>query len=232
MPSGVSFGASGECSPVTIGDYVKFMNSDSKDPQIEWTAKSCPLRKAGKGLDLDGFFWMDPAQPIVEVSWPAARSFCRWLTDNELRADRIPAGYQYRLPSEAEWEYCCRAGATSRFSFGDDERELGDHAWYDANSQNRTHPVGTKRPNAWGLYDMHGNVWEWCNDNYEPYKSEAVVNPSGPKTGAVIARRGGSWVNGVNHCRSAYRNFWEPAACFKYLGFRIVLAPDFTGNRP
>jgi len=213
--------------PVTIADYLKFMRSDNRDPQIEWTSKNCPMEKAGKGSDIDGGFWQEPSQPVVEVSWPAVRAYTRWLTEIELNAGRIPSGgYVYRLPTEAEWEYSCRAGASTRFFFGDDERELQNFAWYDRNSNNRTHPVGTKSPNEWGLFDMLGNVWEWCNDHYEGYKSESCVNPCGPKTGTVFVRRGGSWVNDANHCRCAYRKYWEPASCFKYLGFRLVLAPE------
>ncbi|GEM_PF-6974672 len=218
--------------PVTIADYMRFMLSETKDPQIEWTSKNCPIEKAGKGSDVDGGFWEDPAQPAVEVSWPAAKAFTRWLTEIELNAGRIPSGgYVYRLPTEAEWEYSCRAGSSTRFYFGDDERDLANFAWFDGNSRRKTHPVGTKSPNEWGLFDMLGNVWEWCNDHYEGYKTESCINPYGPKTGTVFVRRGGSWVNDVNHCRCAYRNYWEPSVSFKYLGFRIVLAPEI-GSMP
>ncbi len=213
--------------PVTIYDYLRFMRSESRDPQIEWSSKRCPMNKAGAGSDIDGGFWREPAQPVVEISWPAARAFARWLTEIELNAGRIPSGgYVYRLPTEAEWEYCCRAGSGSRFFFGEDERDLENFAWYAGNSGSVTHPVGTRAPNEWGLFDMAGNVWEWCNDHYETYKGDSRINPCGPKTGTVFVRRGGSWVNDANHCRSAYRNCWEPASSFKYLGFRIVLAPE------
>jgi len=216
--------------PVTIGDYLKFMKSESRDPQIEWTAKRCPIEKAGKGADVDGGFWKDPSQPVVEVSWPAARAYGRWLTEIEINEGRMPSGgYVFRLPTEAEWEYCCRADSGTRFFFGEDERELGNFAWYDRNSRSMTHPVGTKQPNQWGLFDMLGNVWEWCSDHYETYKSESCINPCGPMTGTVFVRRGGSWINDVNHCRCAYRNYWEPASFFNYLGFRLVLAPEI-GN--
>ena len=114
--------------------------------------------------------------PVVNVSWNDALAFCRWLSKKE--------GKICRLPTEAEWEYACRAGSTTRYCFGDDASDLGEYAWYGANSDRKTHPVGTKKPNAWGLYDMHGNAWEWCADGYdaEYYEKSPTDDPTGPAT--------------------------------------------------
>jgi formylglycine-generating enzyme required for sulfatase activity len=106
--------------------------------------------------------------PVETVRWEDAVGFCRNLS--ELPAEKA-AGRVYRLPTEAEWEYACRAGTTTNYSFGYNDSDLGLYAWYAVNSGGRTHPVGGKKPNSWGLYDMHGNVWEWCQDRFAPYPS-------------------------------------------------------------
>ena len=133
----------------------------------------------------------------------------------------------FRLPTEAEWEYACRAGSTTDFSFGEAETTLGDYAWYIANSGiASTHPVGQKKPNAWGLYDMHGNVMEWCLDGYGDYTGAAVTDPVG--TAPISYRiprwvvRGGSWSDDAGDCRSARRNGREPGGWFFTLGFRLL----------
>lgn len=213
----------GRC-PVTIGAYLEFITSKDRDPFIKWTPKECPLDKAGKNPSIDEGFWGNMLQPMVEIPWHAANAFCRWLTERERKDNRLPDGYAYRLPTEAEWEYSCRAGTYGRYFFGDNEDELEEYAWFARNCEGKTHPVGIKKPNQWGLFDMYGNVWEWCYDKYDSYTGEALVNPTGPKLGTSFVRRGGSWINDYNHCRSACRNNWEPGAMFKYLGFRIVLA--------
>jgi formylglycine-generating enzyme required for sulfatase activity len=123
-----------------------------------------------------------PQNPVENVSWDDAVEFCRKLS--ELPAEK-KAGYVYRLPTEAEWEYACRAGTTTAYSFGDSESELGDYAWFDENSGETTHPVGEKKPNPWGLYDMHGNVYDWCQDWYGDYPSGSITDPTGPTSGSA-----------------------------------------------
>jgi formylglycine-generating enzyme required for sulfatase activity len=148
------------------------------------------------------------------------------LTGKERAAGRLPVGYEYRLPTEAEWEYGCRAGTTTVFSFGDDESKLGEYGWYNSNSSNTTHPVGEKKPNGWGLYDVHGNVFEWCQDWRGDYPGGSVTDPQGAATGSYRVRRGGYWYSGAGYCRSEYRNdFDEPGSRSDGVGFRPVLAP-------
>jgi len=135
-----------------------------------------------------------------------------------------PKGSGYRLPTEAEWEYACRAGAATKYSFGDDPSELGDSAWYSGNASNTTHPVGQKRPNAFGLYDMHGNVWEWCWDWYSDsyYKEPVVDDPLGPSGASHRVFRGGSWLFVARCVRAAYRIRLQPSLRNPDLGFRLA----------
>lgn len=147
--------------------------------------------------------------PAIYVSWYGADEYAHWQGG--------------LLPTEAQWEYACRAGSTTAYTGGDDDG-LGDYGWYNSNSQNTTHPVGKKMPNAWGLYDMHGNVYEWCLDGYDGgYSADAVIDPVIPVTGlGKHIMRGGMYSNPAEKCRSAYRNSNVPGDSFYYHGFRIV----------
>jgi formylglycine-generating enzyme required for sulfatase activity len=160
-----------------------------------------------------------PQNPVEQVSWDDAVEFCRKLSGSP--AEKA-AGYVYRLPTEAEWEYACRAGTTTKYSFGDSDSELGDYAWYDENSGKTTHPVGGKKPNGWGLYDMHGNVWEWCQDWHGDYPSRSVTDPTGAASGSLRVYRGGSWHYISGLCRSAYRSGTAPDYRYHFLGFRVL----------
>jgi formylglycine-generating enzyme required for sulfatase activity len=161
--------------------------------------------------------WGRDQRPVINVSWEDAQAYIDWLNS------RTSGGY--RLPSEAEWEYACRAGSTTRYSYGDDESELGEYSWFEANSDRQSRPVGTKRPNAFGLYDMNGNVWEWCEDvwhkNYKgaPADSSAWIT-SGDDTHRV--HRGGAWNDSLDWLRSAAREGHPRHNRGCYNGFRIA----------
>ena len=156
------------------------------------------------------------SNPVERVSWHDSVAFCKKLSQ--------PAGVDIVLPTEAQWEYACRAGTRTRFSFGDDlnYRQLGEYAWYSSNSGNKTHAVGEKKPNPWGLYDMHGDVWEWCEDWYGSYSSGSATDPTGPSRGTNRVLRGGSWYSSVNCLRSANRNRNSPDITNYNYGFRCV----------
>ncbi len=181
----------------------------------------------------------DDDRPASNVSWYEAVKFCNRLSQRHGYRRCYRTGWWwrrlrwscdwradgYRLPTEAEWEYACRAGSEGRWSFGDDLATIGDYAWYEGNSMNDIQPVGRKRPNPWGLYDMHGNVWEWCWDWYGPYGTENKVDPSGPpERDSRIVRGGSSWVS-LGALRSAARAFAPPSFRFKARGFRCVRVP-------
>ena len=153
--------------------------------------------------------------PVESVSWEEVQECIRWLDARE-------GGKWYRLPTEAEWEYAARAGSVTLYSFGDDAGQLGKYAWYTANAGGTTHPVGQLRLNAWGLYDMHGNVWEWVQDWYRAYTAGAAIDPQGPSLGPGRVMRGGGWVSGAESCGSACRAHGIPDHRHDSLGFRLL----------
>jgi formylglycine-generating enzyme required for sulfatase activity/Leucine-rich repeat (LRR) protein len=170
--------------------------------------------------------------PATYVNWDDAVEFCRQLSEKE--------GLEFRLPTEAEWEYACRAGTTTAYSFGADASQLGEYAWCSENTgdagQRYAHAVGQKKPNPWGLYDMHGNLWEWCSDWYEDYPSGSVTDPVGPSSGSLRLGRGGGWNGVAGSCRSAVRSKYAPSSRNKHSGFRVALSPsgqaDAATSRP
>jgi serine/threonine protein kinase/formylglycine-generating enzyme required for sulfatase activity len=168
--------------------------------------------------------------PVANVSWTDAVAFCKELTERERAAGRLPKGYVYRLPTEAEWEYAARGGTKSRgFAYSGSDA-VGDVAWHDGNSRSKTHPVGGKEPNELGLHDMSGNVWEWCQDWHGEYPAGAAADPTGARTGSCRVYRGGSWCSSAWGCRSAFRDWGDPSRSNGYLGFRVALARDTQGN--
>jgi formylglycine-generating enzyme required for sulfatase activity len=170
--------------------------------------------------DNPSYFKGDLQRPVEQVSWEDAVRFCSRLGQKD--------GKTYRLPTEAEWEYAARAGSATKWCFGDSESELGDYAWYERNSSSTTHPVGGKKPNAWGLCDMHGNVWEWCADWYESdyYRSSPPDDPNGPSSGASRVLRGGSWCYlFAGYPRSARRGGLHPGLRIRNVGFRAARTP-------
>ena len=163
--------------------------------------------------------------PVESVSWMDANAFISNLNEHKEEKNLNRA---YRLPTEAEWEYACRAGNSSWYCFGSDDTQLHEYAWYSKNSQNRIHPVGEKKPNEWGFHDMHGNVWEWCQDWYGPYPNSPVTNPLGLSKGSSRILRGGSRIDVAEECRSGFRSWEAPTTRFSNLGFRLVLNIDNT----
>jgi len=178
-----------------------------------------------------------PRNPVEQVTWSAAVKFCNARSVQEgltpcydLKSWQCNFSVNgYRLPTEAEWEYACRAGSTAPFHFGDRAEDLKTYAWFDGNSDSKPHAVAQRKPNAWGLYDMAGNVWEWCNDYYAPkyYRTSPSDNPHGPDGGEKRVLRGGAWSSSSENCTSFVRNCDEAGTTDVCLtmdanGFRCV----------
>lgn len=233
---------------VTIAQFKRYVKETGNRTEAEADGTG------GYGVDLTNktfpvgrrkeYSWLNPGfpqgddHPVVNVSWNDAVSFCRWLTRKE--------GATYRLPTEAEWEYACRAGTATRYNFGDDPEQLAANAnTYDASSAAVfpewakwsirasdgfpfTAPVGRFRPNAFGLFDMHGNVWEWCSDYYSEdfYTRSPVDDPENTEPGRRHSRRGGGWHVWPLYCRSNFRNYNTPQSRYLNLGFRVVREAD------
>jgi len=161
--------------------------------------------------------------PASEITWDEAKKFCEKLTATEHKNGELPEAESYRLPTEAEWEYACRAGTTTAYSFGNDESKLGEYDWFGGSTRGEEydHKVGLKKPNPWGLHDMHGNVEEWCSDWYGEGLSGGA-DPVGPKGGSDRVFRGGSWWDDPGGCRSACRNGIFPSIRVEGLGFRVA----------
>lgn len=162
------------------------------------------------------------SNPVESLTHSDASEFCRRLS--ELPPEK-KSGNVYRLPTEAEWEYACRAGSTTSFWFGDDESKLGEYGWYNQNSARTTHPVNTKLPNAWQLHDMHGNVAEWCSDWYTEYPVSPQTDPLGAESGDKKVVRGGGWFFVPQNSRSAHRDAYPTGARYAGLGMRLVAEP-------
>ena len=185
--------------PVTVEDYMLYAQATGAEVPLE--------RHEHLGFDV----------PVRRVRWTDTKAYCDWKTERE--------GVKYRLPTEAEWEYACRAGSTTKYCFGDDASLFGEYAWYAENSEGVTHDVGTKKPNAWGLYDMHGNVWEWCLDRYaEDYSAtpcDGTAYGVASEKGRVL--RGGSYNGAIENCRSSSRINLGSGGRNYFIGFRVVI---------
>jgi formylglycine-generating enzyme required for sulfatase activity len=190
---------------VTQSQYEKVMGKNPSDFKGE--------KVGGQNDDL----------PVEQVSWNDAVEFSKRLSEipEEKKAGRV-----YRLPTEAEWEYACRAGSKTAYSFDDEEGLLPEYGWFGRNSSDRTHTVGLREPNAWGLYDMHGNVWEWCSDWDGDYPEGPITDPTGPKRGTLRVIRGGGWDCRAVECRSASRARYEPSGRYCNFGLRVALSPS------
>ena len=170
-----------------------------------------------------------PKNPVEKVSWDDCRKFLEKLNAKS----GMPWG-KFVLPTEAQWEYACRAGSTTRYCFGDEDPTLNEYAWYTKTTfGNGTHPVGQKKPNAWGLYDVHGNVWEWCSDWYDGryYAGSPTDDPAGPAMGSCRVNRGGSWLDYQWECRSARRGDSVPDLSYDAVGLRVCLVAAPVGVR-
>jgi len=161
-----------------------------------------------------------PKNPVENVSWDDCQKFL-----DKLNAKAGGQGGKFVLPTDAQWEYACRAGSTTKYCFGDDASKLGEYAWFVANSGFKTHPVGEKKPNAWGLYDMHGNVWEWCQDWQRPYTAEEATDPSGPATGFSRVYRGACMADGPDSVLSVIRESDAPGTKNMAIGLRVSRVP-------
>jgi formylglycine-generating enzyme required for sulfatase activity len=214
--SGFIFGQDdGEGPQTTVTITKPFWLGKTEVTQAQWKIVMGSGPSGFKGSDL----------PMTHINWHDAVAFGEKL--NEMKRDTLPAGYHYTLPTEAQWEYACRAGTTTRFYFGDDPgySQLGQYAWYSDNSSGKKHPVGKKLPNEWGLYDMHGNVGEWCLDRHDYYLGGSVSDPQGPQSGFWRVIRGGGWSYPAYNCTSTFRDMDTPDAWFGLLGFRVALSP-------
>jgi formylglycine-generating enzyme required for sulfatase activity len=237
---------------VTIGQWKKVMGlavraqlvkQINDDTLYDLNGKKQTLRAfMGWSLDADPTTYLaneGENLPMYFISWNDAMAFAYKLNAQERAAGRLPAGYEYSLPTEAQWEYACRAGSADATYAGPTSAAMLDRiAWYDHNSAlGYTGPrlggslsgprdVGQKEPNAWGLFDMQGNVWQWCRDWYGPYSGGSVMDPPGPPSGTARVNRGGSFGSGANSTRSAARASNPPAEASAYRGFRLALGPE------
>jgi len=213
---------------VTQEEYQRVMGNNPS-----WFCATGSGKDAVDGFDSKRF-------PVEQVLWDEAVEFCRKLSE---MPEEKAARRRYCLPTEAQWEYACRAGSTGRYSFGSplnttpkeyDEHGLSDYGWFNGNAGGRPHAVGRKQASAWGLYDMHGNVWQWCQDWYDEgyYAKSATDDPAGPPGGANRVVRGCSWMHPVGLCRSAIRHYWKPGEGNRDVGFRVSLVlPDTAAER-
>jgi len=215
--------------PVTFDEYGLFVKATERQREVE---RRYTVQKAGLWAKLRGETeiqhrmelisglpedeaWGRGKHPVINVSWYDAVDYCRWLSEE--------TGQQYRLPTEAEWAYAARAGTQGHYSFGSSEEELKEHAWFRDNSEARTHLVGKKKPNPWGLYDVHGNVWEWTCSLYKGHYDGSELNcPSSVQDSDYVALRGGSWHSLPYWARSASRMGRHPTFRHTPIGFRVV----------
>ncbi len=201
---------------VTQAQYEKVMGRNPSQFQGDKVAERLPITgSVGKEMNSSNY-------PVDSVSWEDAVEFCKRLS---ALPEEKKAGRLYRLPTEAEWEYACRASSKTRYSYGDDAKSLGDYAWFLQGPAVGPQSVGQKKPNAWGLYDMHGNIWEWCSDWWDIYPEGAATDPVGPGKGSQRVVRGGGWESNAVYCRSAMRFAVDPSYSDVCYGFRVVTGP-------
>ena len=205
-----------------IGSYQVTLTKPFYIGLFEVTQKQWQLVTGGSPSNFSG-----DKRPVEKVSWNAIRGNSgtyNWPGSSAVDANSFVGRIQKRtglafdLPTEAQWEYACRAGTTTTYSYGDSAN--GAYMWYSSNSSSQTHDVGTKNANPWGLYDMHGNVWEWCLD--WSGSLSGGTDPKGSSSGSYRVKRGGSWCDGAGSCTSSYRGYGNPSSAYSYFGFRLV----------
>lgn len=221
---------------VTIDQYREFLLAGGDPSGVAWNASTCPIRR-DESFSLSGTLSGRRGDlPMCHITFAGAMAYCDWRMEQAAQEGGVPEGYVFTLPTEAQWEHACRAGSSTRYSFGDAPAcepatcggcaGLQDYAWWCGNANLRVQPVGLKQPNAWGLHDMHGNVWEWTWNWWEwTLPGGALVDPIGPEGGTFRTRRGGSWSTFPKQCRSGHRFGGTPTGSLDSLGFRVVVAP-------
>lgn len=214
--------------PIKAGTYTRFSKGVTNQVTISrdfWIGRYEVTQ--GEYVSVMGHnpshFHGDARRPVEKVTYFAAVKYCEAVTQKERAAARLPAGFRYRLPTEAEWEYAARAGTTNVFNFNGGLEEAGKFAWTLENSDGSTHPVGQKLPNPWGLYDTHGNVWEWCSDWLIEFPNVPLTDPVGPSTGKFKVFRGGGWNQTAEFARLPNRFMMSPSNGIYFVGFRLAL---------
>jgi len=233
---------------VTVGQFRKFVEDAKYVTETERFGGGNSAKTDETDPQKRGAIWSVPGypvadeSPVTQITYGDMAAFCNWLSAREGRREcyqpaddgawrPVFGADGYRLPTEAEWEFACRAGTTTHYSFGDDVADLDDYAWFNRTAEVGgkigARPVATKRPNPFGLYDMHGNAWELCQDFHavDAYAKSTVEDPQGPPSGSRRIARGGGWHYFDLHCRSAYRNNYAPQGRTANIGFRLVVAP-------
>jgi formylglycine-generating enzyme required for sulfatase activity len=207
---------------VTVGQFRAFVRATGYKTDAETSGLGGLVRVNGTNDRKPEYTWAHPSvapgddHPVGQLSWNDAVAFCRWLSKEE--------GRVYRLPTEAEWEWACRAGSLAAYHFGDDPAALPDHAWFADNSGDRTHPVGLRKPNAWGLFDTHGNVTEYCSDWVaDSPPTGRATDPPGPAKGSFRRLRGGAYIATADGVAAARAKGWySPHGSMFHFGFRVV----------
>jgi formylglycine-generating enzyme required for sulfatase activity len=213
---------------VTVAQFRAFAKEKESRTSAEWQPDGGAMQINGEWVRKPEFTWKhkDVSQgddyPVGQLSWDDAVEYCKWLSQKERK--------KYRLPTEAEWEWACRAGSDAKYHFGDDAKSLGDHAWYADNSEGRSHPVGAKKPNAWGLFDMHGNISEYCLDWSGTYPTGKVIDPRGPQEGDFRVVRSYAFFDSADGLAANVRAAYSQDRSLLHFGMRVLCEENPEGS--